>query len=67
MSFIFTCHGSPIVTVNSDSQVPSDCLLDAISEMDTFSKVAILHISSGVVRVSRNYFENGISFFTNLL
>jgi cellulose synthase/poly-beta-1,6-N-acetylglucosamine synthase-like glycosyltransferase len=64
---ILTYHNSPVVTVDSDTQVPSDCLLDAVSEMETSPEVAILQFSSGVMQVSHNYFENGITFFTNLI
>jgi cellulose synthase/poly-beta-1,6-N-acetylglucosamine synthase-like glycosyltransferase len=55
------------VIVDSDTQVPEDCLLDAVSEMEQSPEVAILQFSSGVMQVSHNYFENGITFFTNLV
>jgi cellulose synthase/poly-beta-1,6-N-acetylglucosamine synthase-like glycosyltransferase len=53
--------------VDSDTQVPEDCLIDAVSEMEISPEVAILQFSSGVMQVSHNYFENGITFFTNLV
>jgi cellulose synthase/poly-beta-1,6-N-acetylglucosamine synthase-like glycosyltransferase len=47
--------------------VPSDCLLDAASELENSAEVAILQFSSGVMNVTKNYFEMGITFFTNLI
>ena len=47
--------------------MPVDCLLDAVSELETAPEVAILQFSSGVMNVSDNYFEMGITFFTNLV
>jgi cellulose synthase/poly-beta-1,6-N-acetylglucosamine synthase-like glycosyltransferase len=35
--------------------------------MELSPEVAILQFSSGVMQVSHNYFENGITFFTNLV
>lgn len=55
------------LTVDSDTQVPVDCLLDAVSELEISPEVAILQFSSGVMQVAHNYFENGITFFTNLV
>ena len=54
-------------SVDSDTRVPADCLLDAASEMEQSPNVGILQFSSGVMQVINNYFENGITFFTNLI
>lgn len=54
-------------TVDSDTRVPADCLLDAASEMERSPEVGIMQYSSGVMQVVHNYFENGITFFTNLI
>jgi hypothetical protein len=77
--------GDYIVLIDSDTRVPSDCLLDAASEMeqsvstsllnfvDHFQltksqpNVGIMQFSSGVMQVVHTYFENGITFFTNLI
>ena len=56
-----------IPQVDSDTRVPEDCLLDAVSEMERSPEVAILQFSSGVLQVVNTYFENGITFFTNLI
>jgi len=53
--------------VDSDTRVPSDCLLDACSEMEASPEVGIMQFSSGVMQVVNTYFENGITFFTNLI
>lgn len=59
--------GDYILIIDSDTRVPKDCLLDAVSEMEQSPEVAILQFSSGVMQISHNYFENGITFFTNLI
>lgn len=56
-----------LVAVDSDTRVPADCLLDAASEMERSPEVGIMQYSSGVMQVVHNYFENGITFFTNLI
>jgi cellulose synthase/poly-beta-1,6-N-acetylglucosamine synthase-like glycosyltransferase len=48
-----------IFTVDSDTRVPSDCLLDAVSEMEQSPDVGIMQFSSGVMQVVNTYFENG--------
>ncbi|KAI9711350.1 MAG: hypothetical protein M1812_007199 [Candelaria pacifica] len=53
--------------VDSDTRVPVDCFLDAVSEMEISPEVAIIQYSSGVMNVTNSYFENGITFFTNLI
>ncbi|KAH6870447.1 glycosyl transferase family group 2-domain-containing protein, partial [Alternaria rosae] len=59
--------GDHILLVDSDTRVPKDCLLEAVSEMEQGQEVAILQYSSGVMNVTNNFFENGITFFTNMI
>jgi hypothetical protein len=59
--------GDYILLIDSDTRVPEDCFLDAVSEMEQSPSVAIIQFSSGVMQVAHNYFENGITFFTNLI
>ena len=59
--------GDYILIVDSDTRVPEDCLLDAVSEMEQSPQVAILQFSSGVMNVTDSFFENGITFFTHLI
>ena len=54
-------------SVDSDTRVPADCLLDAVSEMEQSPEVGIMQFSSGVMQVVGDFFENGITFFTNLI
>ena len=59
--------GDYILIVDSDTRVPEDCFLDAVSEMEQSPNVAIIQFTSGVVNVTGTFFENGITFFTNLI
>lgn len=59
--------GDYILLIDSDTRVPEDCLLDSVSEMEQSPEVGILQFSSGVMQVVNTYFENGITFFTNLI
>ncbi|KAF7550680.1 hypothetical protein G7Z17_g5530 [Cylindrodendrum hubeiense] len=59
--------GDYIILVDSDTRVPTDCLLDAVSEMEQSPDVGIMQFSSGVIQVVWTYFENGITFFTNII
>ncbi|KAI1453945.1 glycosyl transferase family group 2-domain-containing protein [Annulohypoxylon moriforme] len=59
--------GDYILIIDSDTRVPSDCLLDAVSEMEQSPDVGIMQFSSGVMQVVHTYFENGITFFTDLI
>ncbi|KAL3426466.1 hypothetical protein PVAG01_03257 [Phlyctema vagabunda] len=59
--------GDYILIVDSDTRVPSDCLLDAVSEMEACPRVGIIQFSCGVMNVTTSYFERGITFFTNLV
>lgn len=59
--------GDYIIIIDSDTEVPEDCILDAVSEMEHSPDVAIIQFASGVMQVSWDFFENGITFFTNLI
>jgi membrane glycosyltransferase len=59
--------GDYILLIDSDTRVPQDCLLEAVSEMEQCPDVAILQYVSGVMNVTHTFFENGISFFTNMI
>ena len=59
--------GDYILLIDSDTRVPTDCFLDAVSEMEQSPQVAIIQYSSGVMNVTDSFFERGITFFTNLI
>jgi membrane glycosyltransferase len=59
--------GDYILLIDSDTRVPTDCLLDCVSEMEQCPQVAILQFSSGVMNVTDSFFEKGITFFTNMI
>ncbi|KAK3078326.1 hypothetical protein LTS18_007801 [Coniosporium uncinatum] len=59
--------GDYILLIDSDTRVPVDCFIDAVSEMEQSPQVAILQYSSGVMNVTSSFFEKGITFFTNLI
>ena len=59
--------GEYILIVDSDTRVPVDCLLYGAAEMFLSPEVAIVQHSTGVMQVSWDYFENGITFFTNMV
>lgn len=59
--------GDYILLIDSDTRVPTDCLLDAVSEMTHSPQVAILQYTSGVMNVTDSFFEKGITFFTNMV
>lgn len=44
-----------------------DCLIKGAAEMFLSPEVAIIQHSAGVMQVTNDYFENGITFFTNLV
>jgi cellulose synthase/poly-beta-1,6-N-acetylglucosamine synthase-like glycosyltransferase len=52
--------GDYILIIDSDTRVPSDCLLDAVSEMEQSPEVGIMQFSSGVMQVVNDFFEDGI-------
>jgi hypothetical protein len=51
--------GDYILLIDSDTRIPSDCLLDAVSEMEQSPEVGILQYSSGVMQVTSSFFECG--------
>lgn len=59
--------GDYILLIDSDTRVPTDCFLDAVSEMEASPEVAIIQFASGVMNVTDSWFEKGITFFTNLV
>ncbi|KAK4947938.1 hypothetical protein LTR10_013446 [Elasticomyces elasticus] len=59
--------GDYILLIDSDTRVPTDCLLDAVSEMEHSPNVGIMQFASGVMQVVHTFFENGITFFTELI
>lgn len=59
--------GDIILIIDSDTRVPEDCLMLGALEMHESPEVAILQHASGVMQVAHNAFENGITYFTNLI
>ncbi|QUC19563.1 uncharacterized protein UV8b_03804 [Ustilaginoidea virens] len=59
--------GEVILIVDSDTRVPEDCLLYGAAEMFLSPEAAIVQHSTGVMQVTYDYFENGITYFTNLI
>lgn len=57
--------GEYILIIDSDTRVPADCLLYGAAEMFLSPEVAIVQHSAGVMQIVGDYFENGITFFTN--
>ncbi|KAK0727135.1 glycosyl transferase family group 2-domain-containing protein [Lasiosphaeria miniovina] len=59
--------GDYILLIDSDTRVPADCLLDAVSEMEQSPEVAITQFASGVMNVTDSFFESGVTWFTRLI
>ncbi|KAJ5593912.1 uncharacterized protein N7459_000120 [Penicillium hispanicum] len=59
--------GEIILLIDCDTRVPVDCLLYGALEMHESPEVAILQHGSGVMQVVHNLFENGITYFTNVI
>ncbi|KAF4970250.1 hypothetical protein FZEAL_10085 [Fusarium zealandicum] len=59
--------GELILIIDCDTRVPIDCLLYGALEMHESPEVAILQHASGVMQVVHNTFENGITYFTNVI
>ncbi|KAF7125542.1 hypothetical protein CNMCM5793_001781 [Aspergillus hiratsukae] len=59
--------GDLILLIDCDTRVPVDCLLYGALEMHESPEVAILQHGSGVMQVVHNLFENGITYFTNVV
>jgi hypothetical protein len=56
--------GEIILIIDSDTRVPTDCFLDAASEMHCAPDLSIIQHESSVMQVIEHYFENGITSFT---
>ncbi|KAF2110146.1 glycosyl transferase family group 2-domain-containing protein [Lophiotrema nucula] len=59
--------GEIILIVDSDTRVPEDCLLFGALELYESPEVALLQHASGIMQVVNNVFENGITWFTELV
>lgn len=59
--------GDYVLIIDSDTRVPVDCLLYGALEMHESPEVALLQHASGILQVVNNAFENGITYFTNLI
>ncbi|KAF4951030.1 hypothetical protein FGADI_7767 [Fusarium gaditjirri] len=59
--------GELILLIDCDTRVPVDCLYYGALEMHESPEVAILQHGSGVMQVVHNMFENGITYFTNVV
>ncbi|KAK6514527.1 hypothetical protein TWF281_004725 [Arthrobotrys megalospora] len=59
--------GELLLIVDSDTRVPKNCLMYGAAEMYLNPEVAILQHSSGVMNVTKSFFENGMAFFTDLV
>lgn len=59
--------GDLVLLIDSDTRVPSDCLLDAASEFDQSPELGILQHTCGVLQVSFDYSENAVTWFTNYM
>lgn len=51
--------GDYILLVDSDTRVPKDCLLDAVSEMEQSPEVGLIQYTSSVMTVTDSFFEKG--------
>lgn len=51
--------GDYILLIDSDTRIPKDCFMDAVTEMEQSPQVAVLQFASGVMRVSDSGFEAG--------
>lgn len=59
--------GSIILIIDSDTRIPEDSLLYGALEMHESPEVALIQHGSGIMQVVHNTFENGITYFTNLV
>lgn len=55
--------GDYVLLIDLDTRVPTDCLLDAASEMEVSPEIAILQYSSGVMQVTDTFFEVSVFSF----
>ncbi|KAF3397236.1 hypothetical protein DPV78_007304 [Talaromyces pinophilus] len=59
--------GEIILLIDCDTRVPIDCLSLGALEMEESPEVAIIQHASGVMQVIHSFFENAITYFTNLV
>ncbi|PTD09600.1 hypothetical protein FCULG_00007477 [Fusarium culmorum] len=59
--------GELILIIDCDTRVPVDSLYYGALEMHESPEIAILQHGSGVMQVVHNTFENGITYFTNVV
>ncbi|KAH9893699.1 glycosyl transferase family group 2-domain-containing protein [Xylariomycetidae sp. FL2044] len=59
--------GELLLLIDCDTRVPEDCLLYGALELHESPEVAIVQHGSGVMQVAHNTFENGITYFTNIV
>lgn len=59
--------GEVILIIDSDTRVPEDCLIYGALELHESPEVALIQHASGILQVANNMFENGITYFTNLI
>ncbi|KKY17433.1 hypothetical protein UCRPC4_g05575 [Phaeomoniella chlamydospora] len=59
--------GEIVLIIDSDTRVPEDCLVYGALEMHESPEVALIQHASGILQVVNNVFENGITYFTNLI
>lgn len=59
--------GDIILIIDSDTRIPTDCFLDAASEMHACPDVGVLQHASGVMMVVNDYWEQMIAWFTDLI
>ncbi|CAN8106121.1 unnamed protein product [Discula destructiva] len=59
--------GKHILIIDSDTRIPRDCILDAVSEMEQSPQVAILQFAAGVLNVTESFFEKGMTWFTEMI
>ena len=59
--------GDIILLIDADTRLPEECLLYGALELHESPEVAILQHQSGILQVAQSTFENGITYFTNLI
>lgn len=59
--------GDYILMIDSDTEIPEDCFLDAAIEMTECPDVGIIQHASGVMQVSHDFFENAMTFLTDCI
>ncbi|BFZ64139.1 hypothetical protein YB2330_005278 [Saitoella coloradoensis] len=59
--------GELFLIIDSDTRVPNDCLIDAASEFAQTDHLAVLQHVSGVMEVDGNFFEKGMTYFTDVI